>query len=109
MNRIRELREERGWRGQDLADQLHVKKNTVSRYEREDRQLDPPTICALCDIFGCTADYLLGRSDSRFPTMTGKQARLLDAYDAADERDQAYIDHLLRLDVPESKKDASAS
>ena len=109
MNRIRELREARGWRGQDLADQLHVKKNTISRYEREERQLDPPTICALCDIFGCTADYLLCRSDSRFPPLTDEQARLLSAYAAADKRDRAYIDHLLRIDIPEDKKDISAS
>ena len=109
MNRIRELREAAGMYQDELGALLNVGKGAISRYELEKRQLDPPTICALCDFFGCTADYLLGRSDSRFPTMTGKQARLLDAYDAADERDQAYIDHLLRLDVPESKKDASAS
>ena len=109
MNRIRELREAAGMYQEELGARLNVGKGAISRYELGKRQLDPPTICALCDIFGCTADYLLGRSDSRFPTMTGKQARLLDAYDAADERDQAYIDHLLRLDVPESKKDASAS
>ena len=104
MNRIRELRMEKGWRGQDLADKLHVKKNSVSRYEREEHQLDPALICTLCDIFGCTADYLLGRSDVRWPTVTARQARLLAAYDEADERDQAYIDHLLKLDVPEDKK-----
>jgi transcriptional regulator with XRE-family HTH domain len=109
MNRIRELREASGWTQAQLGKKIGAARNTVSGYETEDRQLTPVLICALCDIFGCTADYLLGRSDSRFPTMTGKQARLLDAYDAADERDQAYIDHLLRLDVPESKKDASAS
>ena len=109
MNRIRELREASGWTQTQLGKKINASKSTVSEYESERHQLDPALICTLCDIFGCTADYLIGRSDSRFPTMTGKQARLLDAYDAADERDRAYIDHLLRLDVPESKKDASAS
>ena len=109
MNRIRDLRIASGMSQAQLGKKLGCHGTTVSKLELEMRQLDPPTICTICDIFGCTADYLLGRSDSRFPTMTGKQARLLDAYDAADERDQAYIDHLLRLDVPESKKDASAS
>lgn len=97
-----------GWTQAQLGKKIGAAKSTVSEYESEKHLMDPKLICALCDLFGCTADYLLGRSDSRFPTMTGKQARLLDAYDAADERDQAYIDHLLRLDVPESKKDASA-
>ena len=109
MYRIKELREAFGWTQEYLAEFLDVEKITISRYERGERQPDLARVCSLCDLFGCTSDYLLGRSDSRFPTTTGKQARLLDAYDAADERDQAYIDHLLRLDVPESKKDASAS
>ena len=109
MIRIRELREERGWRGQDLADKLHVKKNTISRYERGEHAPDPTTICFLCDIFDCSADYLLGRSDLRWPSVTPQQARLIAAYESAEERDRGYIDHILRLDVPENKKDASAS
>lgn len=109
MNRIRSLRTAAGMSQDQLGKKLGCHATTVSKLELESRQLDPPTIFALCDIFGCTADYLIGRSDSRFPTMTAKQARLLDAYEAADERDRAYIDHLLRLDVPEKKKDASAS
>ena len=109
MNRIRDLRTSSGMSQAQLGAKIGCVGQTISKFENETRQLDPPTICALCDIFGCTADYLLGRSDSRFPTMTAKQARLLDAYDAADERDRAYIDHLLWLDVPESKKDVSAS
>lgn len=107
MNRIRELREARGWRGQDLADQLHVKKNTISRYEREERQLDPPTICALCDIFGCTADYLLGRSDVRWPAVTAQQAAILRAYDALPTEIRKAVDGLLApYLVPENKKEA---
>ena len=104
MNRIRELREAAGMHQDELGQRLNVGKGAVSRYELGKRYPDPPTICALCDIFGCTADYLLGRSDVRWPTVTARQARLLAAYDEADERDQAYIDHLLKLDVPEDKK-----
>ena len=109
MNRIRELREAAGMYQDELGARLNVGKGAISRYELEKRQLDPPTICALCDIFGCTADYLLCRSDSRFPELTDEQARLLSAYAAADKRDRAYIDHLLRIDIPEDKKDISAS
>ena len=104
MNRIRDLRTAAGWRQADLADKLHIKKNTVSRYETESLGLDAATIVTLCDLFGCTADYLLGRSLSPQPVLTDRQLRLLAAYDGADPRDRDFIDHLLRLDVPEEKK-----
>ena len=106
MNRIRELREAAGWKQEELGARLNVGKGAVSRYEQEKRQMDPPTICALCDIFGCTADFLLGRSDNLLPMLTAGQARLLAAYDAAEQRDRDYIDHLLHLDEPDVKKTA---
>jgi len=106
MNRIRDLRTSAGWRQADLAEKLHIKKNTVSRYETESLGLDTATIHALCDLFGCTADYLLGRSQVLQPALTDQQLRLLQAYEAADARDREYIDHLLRLDVPAEEKKA---
>ena len=103
MNRIRDLRTAAGWRQADLAEKLHIKKNTVSRYETESLGLDAATIVALCDLFECTADYLLGRTQTPQPVITEKQLRLLEAYASADPRDREFIDHLLRLDVPENK------
>ena len=108
MNRIRDLRESFGWTQAQLGKRIGAVKSTVSEYESEKHQLTPSLICQLCDLFGCTADYLLCRSDTPHPTVTDDQARLLAAYDAADARDQEYIRHLLRLDVPESKNAAAS-
>ena len=107
MNRIRSLRTAAGMSQDQLGKKLGCHATTVSKLELESRQLDPPTIFALCDIFGCTADYLLGRSDAQLPAVTSKQARLLDAYDSASERDQELVDHILGLDVPEKKKETA--
>lgn len=63
MNRIKDLRLSRGWLQIDLAEKLNIGKNTISRYETEQRQLDPDTIHKLCDLFNVSADYLLCRSD----------------------------------------------
>ena len=104
MNRIRELRLAANMQQADLAQHLSVSKVTVSRYELEQRQLDPTTICTLCDLFGCTADYLLGRSDTQLPVITDADARLLAAYGAADPRDREFVDHLLRLDLQDAGK-----
>lgn len=109
MNRIRDLRSAAGMSQKQLGDRIGCHSATVSKFELEQRQLDPATICALCDIFGCTADFLLGRSLSPLPAVNDAQARLLAAYDAADPTVRESIDHLLKLDVPKSKKSEEAS
>lgn len=91
MNRIRELRKNRGWLQADLAATLNTAQQTVARYETEQRQLDPETIHKLCDIFGCTADYLLGRSEQPAPDLTDEEARLIAAFREADEDARALV------------------
>ena len=95
MNRIKELRQTRGWRQEDLAAQINVGKGTVSKYEKESLGLDSKTVCALCRIFGVTADYLLCLSDIPNSIISEEDAALLRAYHAADERSRAAIDALL--------------
>ena len=106
MNRIRDLRTANGWTQSQLGKKIGAAKSTVSGYESGDHQLTPALINSLCDLFGCTADYLLGRSQVLQPAITDQQLRLLQAYEAAETRDREYIDHLLRLDEPAEEKKA---
>lgn len=96
MNRIRELRQQRNWRQEDLAQKMNTKRQTVARYETEKLGIDANTICALCDIFGCTADYLLCRSDNPRPVISDDDAAILRAYHAASLRDRGLIDQILQ-------------
>ena len=108
MNRIRELREAAGMYQEELGARLNVGKGAISRYELGKRQLDPPTICALCDIFGCTADYLLGRSDVRRTSVTTEQDAILRAYDSLPIEIRKAVDGLLApYMVPEKKKETA--
>lgn len=91
MNRIKELRLKNGWLQADLAERLNTKPQTVSRYEKGDRGLDVETIFKLCDIFGVTADYLLGRSDMPSPAIAPEEWQLLAAFRRADERAKAMV------------------
>lgn len=95
MNKIRELRLQRGWRQEDLAALMHTKQQTVARYELEQLGIDAETICQLCDIFGCTADYLLCRSSSPAPVIEEEDAAVLDAYHAAPQEIRAIVDTAL--------------
>lgn len=104
MNRIRELRQEKGWTQSQLGDRVGMAKTTISGYEKEDHQVDPVMICALCDLFECSADYLLCRTDHRQPTeLSGEDAELLRAYHAADPDLQALIRRSLGVRDARSK------
>ena len=106
MNRIKDLRIASGMSQASLGVALGCHGTTVSKLELEQRQLDPITIHKLCDLFGCTSDYLIGRSNSPDPTVTEADARLLSAYKDADPRDREFVDHLLRLDLQDAGKKA---
>ena len=95
MNRLRDLRQSRGWTQAQLGKRLDLAKTTISGYEKEDHYLDPPTIHKICDLFGCTSDYLLGRSDSQLPAVTSEQASILRAYDRLPIEIRKAVDGLL--------------
>ena len=63
--RIRILRKEKKLRQEDVAKEIGISFRTYCRYENVEREPTAPTIVALADLFGVSADYLLGRSDER--------------------------------------------
>ena len=108
MNRIRDLRTSSGMSQAQLGAKIGCVGQTISKFENETRQLDPPTICALCDIFGCTADYLLGRSDVRRTSITPEQDAILRAYDSLPIEIRKAVDGLIApYMVPEKKKETA--
>ena len=92
MNKIRELRQKAGMKQADLAAILSCAPTLISKYELEQLDLGSATICRLCEIFGCTADYLLGRSELPTPEISAAEARLLQAYRRADGRARDMVD-----------------
>ena len=104
MNRIRRLRLSRGWTQAQLGEKLNVGNTAVSQYELETRQLDPATIHAICDIFDCTSDFLLGRSESPFSQVSDEDQKKLAAYRAAIPEIQKAVDDLLAPYMPGAEK-----
>lgn len=95
MNRIRELRMQKGWTQDDLAARMSTKRQAIGHYETGARGIDADTICRLCDIFGCTADYLLNRSPVASPELSHEEEDLLLAWRAAPPEIRAIIDTAL--------------
>lgn len=61
--RIKELRLAKGLTLKDMAASVGLTLMAYAHYEYGDRQPTVETIVKLCDFFGVSADYLLGRSD----------------------------------------------
>lgn len=107
MNRIRELRKARGWQQADLAKLIAVSRQAVGNYETGERAPDLETIGKLCDIFGVTADYLLGRSPVPVAQISDEDWLLLDAYRRASLRDRQLVDSILREYRAEKEKETA--
>lgn len=108
MERIKALRLEKGWRQKDLAEQTGVSSVAISHYEVGDRQPDPEFICRLCDLFGVTADYLLGRSNNPVPSVSDEDAEVLRAYHALTPEIRKIVDQALEPYRKESKADQAS-
>ncbi len=64
MNRIKELRKEKGLSQAELAKALFVNQTAVSQWERGATMPSPNMLNTLADYFHVTTDYLLGRDAS---------------------------------------------
>lgn len=101
MNRIKELRLNKGISQKDLAFVLNVSAAAFSGYETGKYQADIPTYIKIADFFGVSLDYLLGREDanSRVVELPAPFPEISDRYARLDEIDRvkamAYIDGLL--------------
>lgn len=62
--RLRARREELGMTQSDLARKIGLTSQAVSAYENGVRRADGDIIAALADALDCSADYLLGRTES---------------------------------------------
>lgn len=93
----------------DLGQLLNCTPTAVSNYETGFRSPDIETIHKLCDIFGCTADYLLGRSEQLAPDLSEEEWRLIAALRAADEDARAMVALALKKWLPaENAKNAAS-
>lgn len=63
MYRIKQLREEKGLSQRALAKKIGASFKAVNFWENGKVEPSAKFICALADVFECTCDYLLGRSD----------------------------------------------
>ncbi len=65
--RLRDLREDRDLRQQDIADYLQIPQTVYSRYERGAQTIPVVHLLRLADLYGTSTDYILGRTNDIRP------------------------------------------
>lgn len=74
-NRIKQLREDRGWSGSELARRLRLTRQAIAKWEDDDTiNISGSSLAAICAIFGVSQNYILfgtdaGALESREPTV----------------------------------------
>jgi len=86
VNRLKEIRLSKGWSQAQLGKKLNCTDVTVSRYETGQHSMGDDIIVRICDIFGCSADYLLGRSSTGGLLLTSEEESIILALRRADGR-----------------------
>ena len=114
MNRIKFLREELNMTKQELADKLEGAKSTIAMYEKGDRKPSLEVLVKLSEIFNCSIDYILGKSDIRNPEKQEEDplglAKIgfnMKDYNPPTETQKEQIKSLIEVIMKDNKKDKS--
>ena len=65
--RIKDLRDDNNLTQAEIAAHLHIKQNTYSQYENEQRQLPLSCLILLAKFYKTSTDYILGLTDKKEP------------------------------------------
>ena len=64
-SRIRDLREDKDWTQEYVAEQLGIKQTTYSKYELGKINVPAEMFMKMADLYGVSVDYLLERTDKK--------------------------------------------
>ena len=65
LERIKNLREDNDLTQNGIADLLHISQRAYSHYETGSRDIPLGVLVQLADIYDCSIDYLLGRTNKK--------------------------------------------
>lgn len=89
--RLKMLRQRLDLSQVELAERVAVAQNTISKWERGGSTASVPELLTLCDLFGVSCDYLVGRSDHESGLRPGMFLVDMDAADEPRELDDLAV------------------
>lgn len=82
MNRIKELRKEKGLSLRTLGEMIGISNSALSHYENEKRMPDMDTLYKLGEILDASVDYITGHSDVRRYDLPQIESKTVDSVSA---------------------------
>ena len=108
MNKLYELRKEKGLTQAQVAEVIGCTYQAFQRYEKGLREPDFATLQKLSEYFGVSIDYILGNTDVRTvlpgetPLTDGEKA-LLDLFKRVPQEQQALVLEMIKVALQTSK------
>lgn len=93
MLRIKQLRQEKNLSQRALADKLGVSQKAIDLWEKSITTPKAQYVCALADLFECSADYIIGREDDTgavnvMRELDQNEKELLNIYSKLNKKEQ---------------------
>lgn len=95
---LKQLRLERGWSQQDVADKIGLNKMTVSQYENGQRRPSFNRIKKIAEVFHVDINYLLGFSTESLHPVSLSEIQMIEAYRHAGAETQAAVRAVLHME-----------
>lgn len=111
MNKLKELRLEKGLLQSDIAKIINKSERTVGFYETGERDMGTETLSILSDFFNVSIDYILGKTDVRNselkddPFGLAKIGFNMKDYNPPTETQKEQIKSLIEVIMKDNKKD----
>lgn len=111
--RFKQLREEKGYSQQMLADKLSISRSTVGMYESGAREPNFELLEEIADFFNVDMDYLIGKStikrkipvlqkdgiQKESPALTAEEKEFLNLFETASQEAREFVISTLKRSI----------
>lgn len=95
LNRIKRLRNDRGWSNYRLAKESNIHEGTLNNLFRLNNQPSIPTLEAICKGFGISLSQFFAESDDAI-VLSDEQREMLEMWNTLNPKQKAALIELLR-------------
>lgn len=95
LNRIKQLRDERGWTNYKLAKEAHISEGSLNNLFRLNNQSTIPTLEAICKGFGISLSQFFAESNEPI-VLNEEQREMLDIWNTLNQEQKISLLEFLR-------------